>query len=202
MWSEPLAMWESISPVFSGEDAAQAHLEALRWSRGRFCPHCETSYRTSLVGCRTRRVRLYYCNECRRQFTATVGTIFENSHVPIRRWFLAIYLLGLSNEWSNAHRIHKIIDVTYRTAWLMVKRIHAATELEPATAEDRPAATRHGPMRVRLDRSRLPEHTCYWSLPSEGAPPERASTEEVSPEDATAAHRPQDASAATMRHIE
>ena len=201
MSSEPLAMWESINPVFSREDAAQAHLEALRWGCGRFCPHCEISGRTSLVGCRTRRVRLYYCNECRRQFTATVGTIFENSHVPVRKWFVAIHLMGLNNEWSNAHRIHKIIGVTYRTAWLMAKRIQAATEPVAVAAEDQPAATPHAPMRVRLDRSRLPEHACYWSLPP-GDAPEGTSIEDLSPEDAAAANRPQDASVASMRHVE
>ena len=176
-------MWELISPVFSSEDAAQQHLETLRWSRGRFCPHCETSYRTSLVGCKTRKVRLYYCNECRRQFTATVGTIFENSHVPVRKWFLAIYLMSLNNEWSNANRIHKILGVTYKTAWLMTKRIQAFTEapsfVQPAARHHSADALAKGnrgpssrlvhqePMRVRIDRSRHPEHVCYWSLPPE-----------------------------------
>jgi transposase-like protein len=69
---------------------------------------------------------LYYCSECNGQFTATVGTVFEHSKIPLTKWWLAMHLLGSSKKGISAHQIHRSLGVTYKTAWFMMHRIREA----------------------------------------------------------------------------
>ena len=69
---------------------------------------------------------LYQCNGCRKQFTVTVGTVFERSKVPLNKWLLATYLLTSSKKGMSAHQLHRTIGVTYKTAWFMLHRIREA----------------------------------------------------------------------------
>ena len=76
-------MSEFSDPIYTDETAAREHLERLRWPDGRYCPHCGERARTSPVAGEKHRPGLYYCNGCKGQFTATVGTVFERSHIPL-----------------------------------------------------------------------------------------------------------------------
>ena len=69
---------------------------------------------------------LYYCGACKSQFTVTVGTIFERSKVPLSKWWFAIHLLASSKKGMSAHQLHRMIGVTYQTAWFMEHRIREA----------------------------------------------------------------------------
>ncbi len=119
-------MTDLTSPIFHDETAARAHLEAIRWPNGPFCPHCgEVSNVKRLEG-KSHRQGLFQCNSCREHFTVTVGTVMERSHVPLAKWVLAFHLMAASKKGMSAHQLHRMIKVTYKTAWFMAHRIREA----------------------------------------------------------------------------
>lgn len=115
--------------IFVDEDAAREALEQVRWPDGPVCPHCGTiGPRIAKVEGtkRSHRPGLYYCNECRGQFTVTVGTVFERSKISLTKWWMAVYLLNSSKKGFSAHQLHRTLKVTYKTAWFMMHRIREA----------------------------------------------------------------------------
>jgi transposase-like protein len=119
-----------IGKHFSDEDAARELLESLRWPNGAVCPHCggDNPYKltpkaTSKAPCRK---GVWKCRACRKQFTVTVGTIFEHSHVPISKWLLAIHLLSASKKGMSAHQLHRMLGAIYRAAWFVAHRLRHA----------------------------------------------------------------------------
>ena len=114
------------NPIFSNEIKAREHLEKLRWADGRYCPHCGNSEGTSPVRGKKHRPGLYYCNGCKKQFTVTVGTLFERSHIPLTKWLAAFHLMAASKKGMSAHQLHRMLGVTYKTAWFMAHRIREA----------------------------------------------------------------------------
>jgi len=116
-----------LDPRFTDPVAAAEYLEGLRWADNVVCPHCGESEREPyrLKSNATTR-RLWKCRTCRKQFTVTVGTIFESSHVPLNKWLAAFYLLCSSKKGMSAHQLHRMLDVTYKTAWFMFHRIREA----------------------------------------------------------------------------
>jgi len=115
-------------PIFTDVDAARAHLEAQRWPNGPICPHCGNSDQTRITAMKGKAHRpgLYNCMECREQFTVTVGTVFERSKVPLNKWLLATFLMSSSKKGMSAHQLHRMLGVTYKTAWFMAHRIREA----------------------------------------------------------------------------
>lgn len=111
------------APHFQDETEARRHLEALRWPHGVECAHCESDNVTEVKGGRD---GLYQCNTCRKQFTVTVGTVFERSKVKLHKWLLATHLMCASKKGISAHQLHRTIGVTYKTAWFMAHRIREA----------------------------------------------------------------------------
>jgi transposase-like protein len=114
------------NPTFTDEDTARAALEAMRWPNGPVCPHCGSVEDIAKAQGKAVRPGLYYCNACNEQFTVTVGTIMERSHVPITKWWLAMHLMGSSKKGMSAHQMHRMLGVTYKTAWFMCHRIREA----------------------------------------------------------------------------
>jgi len=117
---------ELQNPIFTDEDAAREALEAVRWPDGPVCPHCGSVERAAKVAGAKHRAGLYYCNDCKGQFTVTVGTVFERSKIPLSKWWLATYLLGSSKKGMSSHQLHRMLGVTYKTAWFMTHRIREA----------------------------------------------------------------------------
>jgi transposase-like protein len=111
-------------PIFNNEDAARAHFEALRWPDGPVCPHCGgVDAATELHG-KSTRPGLYKCKQCQKPFTATIGTLYERSHIPIHKWLLATHLLCSSKKGMSAHQLWRMLGFgSYRTAWFMAMRI-------------------------------------------------------------------------------
>jgi transposase-like protein len=111
-------------PWFNNPEAAREHLEAIRWPNGPVCPHCGSLNVRKVTGTK-HRPGLYACREkeCGGHFTATVGTLFERSHVPLHMWFQAVYFLCSSKKGMSAHQLHRTLGVTYKTAWFMFHRI-------------------------------------------------------------------------------
>lgn len=115
-------------PIFTEDDAAREALEAVRWPNGPVCPHCRATERIAKVEGtkKSHRPGLYYCNGCKGQFTVTVGTVFERSKIPLTKWWLTAYLLGSSKKGMSSHQLHRMLGVTYKTAWFMTHRIREA----------------------------------------------------------------------------
>jgi transposase-like protein len=128
------------APRFTNEDKAREHLEALRWPDGPFCPHCGSFNATRLQGSK-HRAGTVQCNDCRQQFTVTVGTVFERSKVPLNKWLLANHLLCSSKKGISAHQLHRMLGVTYKTAWFMMHRIREAMRNDSNTPMGGPGGT-------------------------------------------------------------
>ena len=124
------------APRFTDEDKAREHLEALRWPEGPFCPHCGSFNAKRLpaqYGRPTKahpegaiRKGIIQCNDCRKQYSATVGTLFESSKIPLHKWLLATHLLCASKKGMSAHQLHRMLGITYKSAWFMFHRIREA----------------------------------------------------------------------------
>ncbi len=122
---------------FHDEAEAFKHVESILWADGRVCTHCGTvdnSY--PLKGVRSKaskknpegveRHGLYKCAACRKQFTVRIGTIFEESHLPLYKWLQAIHLVCSSKKGISAHQLHRTLEVQYKTAWFLEHRIREA----------------------------------------------------------------------------
>jgi transposase-like protein len=125
-------------PMFHDDDAARTALEAVRWPHGPNCPHCGNADASKIAKVegkkQSHRPGLYYCNECKGQFTVTVGTVFERSKIPLSKWWLATHLLGSSKKGMSAHQLHRMLGVTYKTAWFMAHRIREAMKEDVKSA--------------------------------------------------------------------
>lgn len=112
--------------VLQDEAAAYAWVEARVWPDGPVCPHCGGFERISKMQGKATRIGLYKCYQCRKQFTVKVGTVFEASHVPMRLWLQAMYLLCSSKKGISSNQLHRTLGVTLKTAWFMSHRIREA----------------------------------------------------------------------------
>ena len=124
-------MVDLADPIFQNADKARRFLESTRWADGPYCAHCGSVFVKKMTG-KKHRKGLYQCNDCRKQFSVTIGTIFERSKVPLNKWLAAFFLLNASKKGVSAHQIHRTLGVTYKTAWFMMHRIREAMRTESA----------------------------------------------------------------------
>jgi transposase-like protein len=115
-----------FAPHFNDEVAAYAFVEARIWKDGRVCPHCGVINRSGPLKGKSNRIGLYKCYACRKPFTVKIGSIFEDSHVQLRDWLVAIHLLCSSKKGISANQLHRTLGVTLKTAWFMGHRIREA----------------------------------------------------------------------------
>lgn len=111
------------NPIYNDDDKAREHLEALRWPDGAICPHCGVVGNAAQLGGKSTRKGVYKCRDCRKPFSVTVGTLFERSHISLSKWLLAVHLLSSSKKGMSAHQLHRMLGITYKTAWFMAHRI-------------------------------------------------------------------------------
>ncbi len=114
------------APHFHNEEAAYAFVEARIWPEGPVCPHNGCVDRIGKMGGKSTRIGLYKCYQCRKPFTVKIGTIFEASHVPLRIWLQAMYLIAGSKKGISSNQLHRTLGVTLKTAWFMAHRIREA----------------------------------------------------------------------------
>lgn len=121
-------MTNLTDPIFNDEDAAREHLESIRWEHGVYCPHCGNTDEATIrkLDGKSHRPGLRQCNACRQHFTVTVGTVMERSKIPLRKWVLGFHLYAASKKGMSAHQLHRMLGVTYKTAWFMAHRIREA----------------------------------------------------------------------------
>jgi transposase-like protein len=119
---------ELQDPRFTDETAAREALEAIVWPNGPVCPHCGNADQARIAALTTKSARpgLRYCDECKGQFTATVGTIFERSKIPLTKWWLAAHLIGSSKKGISSHQLHRMLGVSYKSTWFMMHRLREA----------------------------------------------------------------------------
>ena len=123
-------------PIFHDNDAARAHLEGIRWASGVYCPHCGNSDQASLrkLEGKSHRPGLWQCNACREHFTVTVGSVMERSKIGLAKWVLGFHLYASSKKGMSAHQLHRMLGVTYKTAWFMAHRIREAMKENVASS--------------------------------------------------------------------
>jgi transposase-like protein len=131
-----------IAPHFNDPDKAREFLEAKRWPNGPECPHCGVigeAYKLEAdLEAKTKthaRKGVWKCAACREQFTVTVGTIMEDSHIPLNKWLFAFHVLCSSKKGMSAHQLHRMLGVTYKSAWFMAHRIRYAMTQEPLSSK-------------------------------------------------------------------
>lgn len=108
------------------EQKAYDFVEAILWPNGATCPKCGETKRVSKMGGKSTRIGAYKCYACRKPFTVKVGTIFEDSHIPMRFWVQAIYLLASSKKGISANQLHRTFGISLKSAWFMAHRIREA----------------------------------------------------------------------------
>jgi transposase-like protein len=108
------------------ETAARAYFEGIRWPSGPFCPHCGEAKRVYRLEGKSHRPGLFHCNSCAGQFTVTTGSVMESSHIPLSKWLMGFKLYAASKKGFSAHQLHRMIGVTYKSAWFMAHRIREA----------------------------------------------------------------------------
>lgn len=114
------------NPIFNDEAKAIEYLESVRWPSGPICPHCGNQDKVYRIKGKTARPGLLKCGLCRKQFTVKVGTLFESSHIPLHKWLQATHLLISSKKGISSHQLHRMLGITYKSAWFMTHRIREA----------------------------------------------------------------------------
>ena len=126
---------KTIMKCLGNADQAREFMERFRWPNGPVCPHCnsEKVHRLNAKSDSKRpgRQGLLKCKSCRKQFTVTVGTIFEDTHIPLNKWLMAIYLVCYSKKGISANQLHRMLGITYKSAWFMAHRIRFAMTQPP-----------------------------------------------------------------------
>jgi transposase-like protein len=125
----------TMAAIFSSEDKAREFLEKKRWPNGPICPHCDCKeiYTLTARAGSNKPVRkgVYKCSSCRKQFTVQIGTILEESKIPICKWLMAIHLMTSSKKGVSSHQIARECGITQKTAWFLNHRIREAMKKEP-----------------------------------------------------------------------
>lgn len=114
------------NPIYKDDNKARKHLESIRWPNGPICPHCGVIDNAAELKGKSTRPGVYKCRDCRKPFSVTVGTVFERSHISLSKWLLAVHLMSASKKGMSAHQLHRMMGVTYKTAWFMAHRIREA----------------------------------------------------------------------------
>ncbi len=122
--------------IYNNEDAARSHLESIRWTSGVSCPLCGGTEKIKSTPMKNKATKnnpnpenvkgYYHCGDCLERFTVRTGMVYERSHVPLHKWVLATHLLCASKKGMSTHQLHRMIGVTYKTAWFMAHRIREA----------------------------------------------------------------------------
>jgi transposase-like protein len=109
------------NPIFTDEAKATEHMEADRRPDGVNCPHCGSLNVHKMAG--KTQAGMFLCNDCREKFTVRTGTIFARSHIPLRKWLLATYLMAASKKGMSALQLSRMLALSYESAWFMCHRI-------------------------------------------------------------------------------
>ena len=146
----------SVIDKYSTDEKCRRSLEQLRWPDGVVCPKCQ-SKKISRISTRN----TFDCDSCRNQFSVTVGTIFNDTHLPLTKWFLATYIMVESKNGISANQLRGMLGISYKTAWYLCHRIRKAMTVIDKAAPPRTqgAITDDGNIYGRID-DRSTKHEC------------------------------------------
>ncbi len=113
----------TLARTYDSDAKCRAYLEELAWPDGPKCPRCQSD-KISRIEKRNQ----YDCDSCRYQFSVTAGTIFHDSHLPLWKWFAAVYLMCESKKGMSANQIKRTLGIGYKTAWYLCHRVRAAIQ--------------------------------------------------------------------------
>jgi transposase-like protein len=116
------------APHLHDEAKAIEFIEARVWPNGPVCPHCGGTTRLGRLGGQSTRIGTLKCYECRKPFTVKVSTIFEDSHIPMRLWLQAIFLIASSKKGISSNQLHRVLGITLKSAWHLSHRIRLAMD--------------------------------------------------------------------------
>jgi transposase-like protein len=129
----------TIFQKYSNEDSAREFVESLLWPDGPVCAHCGCTevYRLTPKATSEKpgRKGLLKCKKCRKQFTVMVNTVFSDSHIPLSKWVIAIHLFCASKKGISAHQIHRMLNITIKSAWFLMHRIRHAVAESPTASK-------------------------------------------------------------------
>jgi transposase-like protein len=137
----------ALLKIYTDENAAREHLEALNWPDGPICPHCGVVNEATKLAGKSTRPGVYKCRPCQKPFSVTVGTVFERSKIKLNVWVHAVDLYTASKKGFSAHQLHRTLGVTYKTAWFMAHRIREAMR------DDKPAPMGGSGKAVEVDET-------------------------------------------------
>jgi transposase-like protein len=127
---------EFSDPRFHVEEVAFAHVEGILWPDGPVCPHCGTIDQAGRLQGKSSRPGLWKCYACRGQFTVRIGTVFESSHVPMRIWLQAIYMMSSSKKGISTRQLQRTLGGSMKTAWFLSHRIREAMAVLGIAGDD------------------------------------------------------------------
>lgn len=113
-------------PKFHDEESAFAFIESVLWPKGPVCPHCGSKERIGKLKGKSYRIGLHKCYVCRKEFTVRIGTIFEDSHIPLKVWLQAMFAMASSKKGISSNQLHRTLGITLKSAWFMSHRIREA----------------------------------------------------------------------------
>ena len=116
---------EEFSAGFSTEEICREYLSLMRWNSNPVCPHCNHD-----VVYQYEDGKLLKCAKCRKQFTVRIGTLFEDSKISLKKWFIAVFLITSGEKELSSVQLSKEIGVTQKTAWFMLSRIRECLQSE------------------------------------------------------------------------
>lgn len=152
-------MYASLEAAFRDEAAAYRYVEARVWPSGPVCPHCGGKERIGKMNGKSTRIGTYKCYACRKPFTVKMGTVWEDSHVPLRLWLQAVYLLCTTKTSISIGSLQRTLGVTLITTCFMAERICNALEADGSYQPDEPSraqpdATAEGSVAKVLPKAR------------------------------------------------
>jgi len=128
---------ELTNLIFSDEAKAREYFESIRWPDGKpVCPHCGGVDRVYRLEGKSHRPGLIHCNDCSGSFTVTTGGVMESSHIPLTKWALAFRLYASSKKGFSANQLHRMLGITYKSAWFMAHRVREA--MGPVNGQEPP----------------------------------------------------------------
>jgi transposase-like protein len=113
-------------PKFHDEESAFAFIESRLWPKGPVCPHCGSKERIGKLKGKSYRIGLHKCYVCRKEFTVRIGTIFEDSHIPLKVWLQAMFMMASSKKGISSNQLSRTLNITLKSAWFMSHRIREA----------------------------------------------------------------------------
>jgi len=152
------------NPIYHDADKAREHLEALHWPNGPVCPHCGSVENITKLQGKSTRKGVYKCNACTKPFTVTVGTVMEDSKIPLNKWVLAFALVNGSKKGISAHQLHRQLGITYKSAWFMEHRIREAMKQDHEPIGGEGCTIEVDETFIGKDKSAPPSRTPYRNM--------------------------------------